>query len=169
MPKLLTRPVFRQVICKEDIVSIHDILTSTGFFYREEIEIGVDLALDRLKYGTESGYSFLFADVSGRVAGYTCFGEIPCTFGSFDLYWIAVHPDFQRKGIGEFLLYETEEIASKMGCRRIYIETSARDLYVPTQKFYKRCGYKKEAFLKDYYTPGDGKIVYVKALQISPE
>ena len=89
MPRLIPENVFRQVICKEDIVSIHDILTSTGFFYREEIEIGVDLALDRLDRGAESGYSFLFADVSGRVAGYTCFGEIPCTFGSFDLYWIA--------------------------------------------------------------------------------
>jgi len=140
MPGLFSEPVFRQIICKEDIVSIHDILTSTGFFYREEIEIGVDLALDRLERGTESGYSFLFVDVSGNLAGYTCFGEIPCTFGSFDLYWIAVHPEFQRKGIGEVLLKETEKVASKMGCRRIYIETSARDQYAPTQNFYKRCG-----------------------------
>jgi ribosomal protein S18 acetylase RimI-like enzyme len=164
MPGQVSKPHFRQVICKEDIASIHGILSSTGFFYREEIEIGVELALDRLERGPESGYSFLFADVSGRVAGYTCFGEIPCTFGSFDLYWIAVHPDFQRKGIGEFLLKETEKLAVNMGCRRIYIETSARELYAPTQKFYKRCGYRKEAFLKDYYTPGDGKIIYVKAL-----
>ena len=64
---------------------------------------------------------------------------------------------------------KTEKIASKMGCRRIYIETSARDQYVPTQAFYNRCGYEQEAFLKDYYTPGDGKIIYVKALETSPE
>ena len=164
MPMLNPEPHFRYDIYKEDIASIHEILTLTGFFYQEEIEIGVELALDRLENGSESGYSFLFADISGHVAGYTCFGEIPCTFGSFDLYWIAVHPEFQRKGIGESLLKETEKIASSIGCRRIYIETSSRGLYEPTQSFYKRCGYEQEAFLKDYYMPGDGKIIYVKAL-----
>jgi D-alanine-D-alanine ligase len=168
---LMLKPelVFRYDIQKEDITSIHEILTSTGFFYHEEIEIGVELALDSLENGTESGYSFLFADVNGNVAGYTCFGEIPCTFGSFDLYWIAVHPQYQRQGVGESLLKETEKIASEMGCKRLYIETSARDLYTPTQSFYKRCGYEHEAFLKDYYMPGDGKIIYVKALKNNPE
>jgi D-alanine-D-alanine ligase len=154
---------------KEDIASINEILTLTGFFYHEEIEIGVELALDRLENGSGSGYRFIFAEVSGRVAGYTCFGEIPCTFGSYDLYWIAVHPEFQRMGVGESLLKETEKTASAMGCRRIYIETSSRALYEPTQSFYSRCGYEQEAVLKDYYMPGDGKIIYVKALDPSRE
>ena len=42
------------------------------------------------------------------------------------------------------------------------IETSARELYRPTQRFYERCGYEAEARLKDFYAPGDSKIIYVK-------
>jgi ribosomal protein S18 acetylase RimI-like enzyme len=156
--------VFRSDIQKDDIAGIREILTSSGFFYHEEIEIGVELALDGLENGNESSYSFILADSGNNLAGYTCFGEIPCTFGSFDLYWIAVHPDFQRSGIGEKLLNKSEQAASQMGCRRLYIETSARELYRPTQKFYMHCNYVQEAFLEDYYADGDGKIIYVKKL-----
>lgn len=156
---------FRHEVNENDIPAIGKILSLTGFFYQEEIDIALELALDSLKYRNESSYHFIMADIKGRLAGYTCYGEIPCTFGSYDLYWIAVHPDFQRMGIGEKLLDETEKTALSMGCRRMYIETSARQLYEPTQKFYTNCRYEQEAFLKDYYNPGDGKLIYVKALR----
>jgi len=156
--------VFRNIISKDDVAGIRDILTSSGFFYHEEIEIGVELALDGLDNGSESSYSFILADAGNKLAGYTCFGEIPCTFGSFDLYWIAVHPDFQRFGIGRELLRRSEHAALEMGCRRIYIETSSRELYRPTQTFYLHCGYVQEAVLEDYYAENDGKIIYVKKL-----
>ena len=35
------------------------------------------------------------------VVGYACYGPIACTVASYDLYWIAVDPQFQRHGIGQ--------------------------------------------------------------------
>jgi hypothetical protein len=51
-----------------------------------------------------------------------------------------------------------------MGGRRIYIETSSRAQYEPTRGFYLKCGYRQETILEDFYAPGDGKVIYVKAL-----
>jgi hypothetical protein len=46
----------------------------------------------------------------------------------------------------------------------VYIETSSRPPYAPTRAFYERCGYELEVVLKEFYGPGDGKAIYVKAV-----
>ncbi|MCK9600792.1 MAG: GNAT family N-acetyltransferase, partial [Sphaerochaeta sp.] len=81
---------------------------------------------------------------------------------SYDLYWIAVDPAYQRQGIGGLLLQQTEAQIERRGGKRIYIETSSQSLYLPTRSFYTRHGYILEGQLKDYYAPGDDKLLYVK-------
>ena len=145
--------------------TVRGIVESTGFFTAEEIEVAVELVDAGLSGESISDYLFLFCeDVSGKVLGYTCYGRIPCTVGSFDLYWIAVHSDHQGLSIGKKLLVKTEEKIRNMGGVGVYIETSSRDLYKPSQRFYLNAGDHLEASLKDYYSPGDSKIIYVKHL-----
>jgi GNAT superfamily N-acetyltransferase len=138
---------------------------STGFFHPEEVLIAVELVEERLKKGEQSGYHFIFAEERpGHAVGYTCFGPTPGTRSSFDLYWIVVREDRQGRGIGKALLAQTEAAIVLSGGSRIYVETSSRDLYEPTRSFYLASGYHREAFLEDFYSPGDGKIIYVKKL-----
>lgn len=138
---------------------------ATGFFRADEVEVAAELVRERLEKGMASGYEFLFAeDASGEVMGYSCYGEIACTIGSYDLYWIVVDPQHQRKGLGRALVAETERRIAARGGRRIYIETSSLPQYAPTQGFYDSCGYIIEARLEDFYKPGDAKLVYVKAV-----
>lgn len=156
---------FRREVDAADGEAVRRIVDGTGFFYPDEVDMAVELVQARLETGEASGYLFLFGeDDAGRVAGYTCYGPIACTRGSYDLYWIAVDKTLQQQGIGRRLLAETEQAVRARGGRRIYIETSGRELYQPTQRFYERCGYVAEAHLADFYAPGDGKIIYVKAL-----
>jgi ribosomal protein S18 acetylase RimI-like enzyme len=149
---------------EEDPGHVRQILESAGFFYPFEVDVAVELVDARLEGGIESGYHFLFAEADGRVIGYTCFGSIPCTAGSFDLYWIGVHDDYRGRGIGRILLGESEERIAAMSGRAVYIETASRAQYLPTREFYLRCGYIIEAILKDYYAPGDDKVIFVKRL-----
>ena len=58
----------------------------------------------------------------------------------------------------------TEARIQKMKGQRIYVETSSREPYAPTHRFYQSCGYHQEGILKDFYAPGDDKIIYMKAL-----
>lgn len=141
---------------------VREIVSSTGFFLPHEIPVAVELVDERIEKGEESGYFFVFADFNGKPVSYACYGPIPCTIGSYDLYWIATHNDFRGKGIGKLVLNAVEVEVSKMLGRRVYIETSSKPLYEPTRQFYLQNGYKVEAVLKDYYDIGDDKVMFSK-------
>jgi ribosomal protein S18 acetylase RimI-like enzyme len=156
--------IFREDVNPADTEHVRAIVRSTGFFSPAEVEIAVELATERLVKGLESGYHFLFAEQAERVVGYSCFGPIPGTQESFDLYWIAVHSDCRGMGIGKQLIIESEAAIQRLGGRRIYVETSSRDQYQPTRAFYLACDYAQEALLKDFYAPGDSKVIYIKVV-----
>jgi GNAT superfamily N-acetyltransferase len=155
---------FRYEINASDPQHIRDITESTGVFSPVEIDIAVELAEERLAKGPASGYHFIFAERDGKVLGYTCYGPIALTVGSYDLFWIAVDKSTQGLGLGRTLLEKSEQIVRREGGRRIYIETSTRPPYAPTRAFYQRSGYRLEVVLEEFYGPGDGKAIYVKAV-----
>lgn len=162
MTEPLTELFFRSNLLADDPEKIYAAVSSTGFFNPEEIAIAAELAEETLIQGTESGYDFLIAELERNFAGYCCFGRIPCTINSYDLYWIVVDPSFQRRGIGRLLLAETESVIKTKGGCRIFIETSSKPRYNPTRKFYLRSGYIEEALLNDFYGPDDHKLIYSK-------
>lgn len=156
---------FRHSVEPVDCEIVRQLAESTGFFRADEVQIAVELVMERIRDGQISTYQFLFAQVDGQTVGYTCFGEIPCTIGSYDLYWIVVDSRWQGQGFGQRLIRESEAAIAAQGGRRIYIETSGTERYEPTRTFYKRCGYALAAELADFYSPGDNKLIYVKALE----
>jgi ribosomal protein S18 acetylase RimI-like enzyme len=162
MPDVLDRPTLRNDVRPADMTSVRAIVERTGFFRPDEVDVAVELVEERLSKGLGSGYHFVFAELSGQVVGYTCYGPIACTVGSFDLYWIAVDPAHQGHGIGQILLSAAEEQIAGSGGRRIYIDTSGMAKYEPTRSFYERSGFRCEARLVDFYAPGDDRIVYGK-------
>lgn len=156
---------YREQARHSDILSIEQVVTSSGFFREAEVKIAVELVRESLIQGPEqSGYHFLFAEAADEVAGYTCYGPIPATENSYDLYWIAVANRWRGLGLGRQLLAATERLIAARQGRRVYIETSSRRQYRPTRKFYEACGYRLEAVLQQYYSAGDDKMVYLKRL-----
>jgi GNAT superfamily N-acetyltransferase len=153
----------RDTVQPGDLTVVRDLVASTGFFTAAEVDVAVELVQERLARGECSGYFFLFVELAGRTVGYACYGPIACTVGSYDLYWIVVDQTLRHRGLGRYLLEATEARIAQAGGRRVYIETSGRALYEPTQAFYERCGYLREATLHDFYAPGDPKIVYSRA------
>jgi len=160
----LSEVTFRQEPKLSDADGIRTITASSGYFNKEEIDVAVELVEERLSKGPESGYEFLFADVDGKLVGYTCFGRIPCTQSSYDLYWIAVDESFRNRGLGRKLIARTEVIAREMGCKRLYVETSSRPIYDSTNAFYRNTDYVVDARHEHFYAENDAKIVYVKVL-----
>ena len=152
--------IFRYEPTMKDIDNVRDIITSTNFFQDHEIPVAVELVEERLEKGLESGYHFIFASIVGKTIAYACYGEIPCTKGSYDLYWIVTHNDYRGKGIGKELMAEVERQIKGIGGRVIYIETSSKAHYEPTRKFYENYGCVTEAVLKDFYDQGDHKYIY---------
>ena len=149
---------------RQDRAPLEAMLHATGFFNPQEIEVAMELVDDRLAHGEKSHYRFLVLEEGGAVLGYACWGPIPGTLASADLYWIAVDPSKQGRGLGRSLLEASEAGMCHEGRLRVYLETSTRPQYQPTRAFYLRCGYHIAAELPDFYAPGDGKAIFLKVL-----
>jgi GNAT superfamily N-acetyltransferase len=148
----------------DDVEKVREIIHSSGFFLEHEIPVALELVEEAVDKGLNSDYLFVFAMDGERTIAYACYGTIACTKNSYDLYWIATHDDYRGKGVGSLILKETEKKVKSMGGRVLYIETSSKPLYIPTQGFYEKHGYFKEAVLKDFYDINDDKIIYSKHL-----
>ncbi len=156
--------VWRDEVRPGDAEIVRRLCESSGFFSAEEIDMAVELIEERMAKGAASGYHFLFAQYGETVHGYACYGPIPGTESSWDLYWIAVEEEKRGHGLGRKVQVEVERRTALFGGKRIYIWTSSRDQYHPTRRFYERMGYTREATLRDYYKPGEHLIIYVKPL-----
>jgi len=155
-------------IAPGDRSRIHEIVTATGNFSDQEIAIAMELVNEALDKGEESGYIVIVAEMPGDpaiVEGYACYGPTPLTEGVFDLYWIAVNPDAQGRGIGRQLLKYVEDDIRLRGGRMVLIETSSRDEYGPTIAFYHRAKYDVSACIKNFYRVGDDKLIFSKDLK----
>jgi ribosomal protein S18 acetylase RimI-like enzyme len=162
---------WREQVCDSDRHAVRQLVTATGFFSPAEQDIAVELVDDALTQGEAAGYEFVFADSDDRLGmlrGYACFGPIPSRPGAYDLYWIAVAPSGQRHGLGRQLIAEAERRAVSGGAVSMFIDTSGREQYLPTRAFYERMGYRIHEVVRDFYSPGDDKVVYRKQLRATP-
>lgn len=98
------------------------------------------------------------------IQGYVCFGATPLADGVFDLYWIAVDPKQQGQGFGQLLLRFVENEVRRQRGRMLLIETSSKETYAPTLRFYQRSGYDEISRIKDFYRIEDDKVVFCKKL-----
>jgi ribosomal protein S18 acetylase RimI-like enzyme len=148
--------------------SIRRILLQTQAFRDDEIDVAIELIDDSLsKNGAlaPDDYHIHVAVENETVLGYVCFGKTPMTLSTFDLYWIAVSPQAQGKGVGKTLFDFTCERVAEMQGKLIVIETASQPKYEPTQKFYERIGCDLEARIKNFYSVGDDKLIYTKHLE----
>jgi ribosomal protein S18 acetylase RimI-like enzyme len=152
-------------ILAEDIKGIEKILKSSGFFYDFEIEIALGLALDSAGIGSEeSGYCWMkILNVDGLV-GFANYVKNSFSVHSWELYWIAVDQNSRNMNLGSTLLGAVEDDIRNSGGKILWLDTSGRSLYAPTESFYRNNGYKLAASLPDFYAPGDPKQVYFKIL-----
>lgn len=157
--------VWRRDVTPSDAAEIASLVRATGYFTSDEAQIASELVSERLAKGAASGYEFIIAEQAGRIAGYACFGKIDGTEAAFDLYWIAVDPALQGRGLGREILRRAEGCMQAMGATHVYVDTSSSETYNATRAFYTAMGYDEKARLDDFYRNGDGKVIFVSNLR----
>jgi len=148
-----------------DREQILHILELTKVFSPEELEIARELIDTVLTKPGQQDYRIDAYDEDGTVLGYTCIGPTPGTVGTFDLYWIAVHPALHGGGVGGALNAHVERTVRSLGGRLLIAETSSRPEYEATRAFYRGRRYLELARIPAYYRPGDDLVVFGKYLQ----
>lgn len=144
--------------------ALEDLLRAAEVFREDEVAVALELVDAVLYRPDHPDYAFAVAEADGETAGYACWGPTPCTLGTFDLYWIAVHPRRQGQGIAGRLLRAAETDMAARDGRLSVIETSSLPRYEPARRFYLRSGYEEAARLQDFYAPGDDKVLFLKRL-----
>lgn len=132
-------------------------------FTDEEKEIAREVIDDSL-FGRDDYRILLTLAASGQPIAFICYGPIPMTERSFDLYWIATAPAYARRGLASDLVRAMEAELGKTRRAVIYIDTSATDGYDRARSFYEKNGFQVAARLRDFYKTGDDKVIYRKEL-----
>ena len=148
-----------------DSQSILRLVQATAVFNDEEILCVDEIWNEYVSLGAEkSGYNVIVYRDQNHVLGFACYGAHPLTIGTFDLYWIAVDPKAQGRGIGQDLIAATEQGVIDRHGRKLVIETSSTPAYAPARRLYEHCEYVLEASLHDFYAEGDDLLIYSKSL-----
>jgi ribosomal protein S18 acetylase RimI-like enzyme len=136
------------------------ILERCGVFRRDEIEVGREVLEAAIKQGPDGDYQVVVAHAEERQVGWACYGLVPLTDATYDLYWIAVDPGVQSQGIGRTLIDHILRDLKKAEARWLLAETSAGEAYAPTRQFYLRTGFQLLSSIPDFYRTGDGRLIF---------
>lgn len=146
----------------KDRDAIEKILKDTNNFKDFEIQVAMELIDTYLNDENQNDYHIFVDEENNELKGYVCIGPRPMTKGTWDLYWIAVNPLVQSKGVGSGLITFSESYIKEKGGRLIWIETSGKESYEKERKFYLKNGYKIITEVKDFYDMGDSLVVFGK-------
>lgn len=101
------------------------------------------------------------------VLGAAYYAPEPFADRVWNLYFIAVRPDRLGSGVGSVLLAAVEKTLRSRGedvARVLLVETSGTDSYANARAFYSARRFHEEARIRDFYGPGDDKVVFWKSL-----
>ncbi len=153
-------------LVEKDRGRLLSMLVKTHSFTSKEIGVAMELIDNVLKDPVQKDYRiYCIVDDQDQIMGYVCYGPTPMTQGTFDLYWIAVDPDFQGKGMGSRLLDFLEKMVKELKGRILLADTSSVPQYEKTKSFYLKNGFQEVARIPDYYHPGNDRITFCKRLE----
>ncbi len=146
----------------DDAKVIEEILSSAPNFSSEEISVAMELVNIAATNPIQKDYNLFVYEEDGMILGYHCTGKRPLTDGVYDLYWIVTNSNYEKKGIGKRLLEHAESFVNENNGRWLLAETSSKDSYSAIRNFYMRNNYSIISEINDFYSKGDGMIVFGK-------
>lgn len=147
----------------DDTDALLAIAEASGLFQPHEVEAVGGMLAAHFAGDLGPDHHWLTDDDDG-LAAVAYYAPEPFADGVWNLYMLAVHPDRQGGGRGAALVRHVEGELAAGGARVLLIETSGTDAFERQRAFYRRLGYAEEARIRDYYGPGDDKVVFWKSL-----
>lgn len=107
---------------------------------------------------------WLTCEHHGEAIGFCYAVPEEMTDGTWNMLAIGVLPAMQGKGVGRAIVSQLEKELRSQGQRILIADTSGTDEFANSREFYRHSGYTQEARIRDFWAPGDDKIVFWKKL-----
>ena len=141
-----------------DQATVEELATTTGMFAPGEWQ-----APD-LKNISGDHRWIVATNSENEVVGAAYFAPEQVSHSLWNTYFLAVNKDSHRQGIGRIIMNHIENLARSEGINTLIVETSSLESFSQARSFYVALGYVREAEIRDYYAPGENKIVFWKSL-----
>lgn len=156
-----------RTVTAADMTGLSTLFVASGLFGPDELAEVSSMVTAYLDGNLGSDHFWVVDDGDGTLAGplaVAYYAPERMTDGTWNLYLIAVHPDHQGQGRGAKLLHSIEQTLAARGERILLVETSGLPSFARTRAFYRKCGYEEEARIREFYSAGQDKIIFRKAL-----
>ncbi|MDR3011695.1 MAG: ribosomal protein S18-alanine N-acetyltransferase [Chitinispirillales bacterium] len=91
---------------------------------------------------------------NGKIIGFACIASI---LEEIQINNIAIHPDYQGRGLGPMLINHALAKAAAEGASHAYLEV--RESNIPAIKAYEKCGFTSYGVRKRYYRDGENAVL----------
>ena len=144
---------------REDLASVGLVLDSTELFPSSMLNEMAEPFLSG-----NAPHLWLVAVIEGRAFGFAYCEPERMTEGTYNLLAIAVSTDRQRSGIGAALIRHVENDVRERNGLLLLVETSTDLDQDGAREFYLKDGFTEEARIRDFYAPGQTKVVFWKKI-----
>lgn len=147
---------------KDDLDYLIDVINSTELFPGELL---IDMTEPYFQF-EDTEDIWIVEELDGVPIAVAYCAPERMTEGSYNLYLIAVHKNYQGRGIGKKLMEHVEDLLAGKNARILLVETSGLPEFEATRAFYIGLKYTKEAVIREFYKEGDDKVVFWKKLTL---
>lgn len=147
----------------DDTNALLALAEATGLFETNQIEELAQMLIEHLGDKADSKGVWL-THYDREPVGVAYVAPERMTEGTWNLYLIAIHPNWQRQGRGALLLGYVERMLAENGERVLLVETSGLEEFEYVRAFYRKNGYEEEARIREFYKAGEDKIIFRKVL-----
>lgn len=151
---------------ESDETSLKELAVINNLFGVDELDDFVTAFHGALTGELEGHQWYVMVDPDDRAIAAAYLAPEPFADRLWNLYFLAVDPRIHGRGAGSRLIEHVEDVLRGAGeeARVLIVETSSTDDYTSARAFYRARGFDEEARIRDFYGPGDNKVVFWKAL-----
>lgn len=141
-------------LTKQDLSEFTALIHLFNLVFEEESKIGSDANLRKLL--NNKSFSALVALEQDKIVGGLTAYELPMYYSNRSeifLYDLAIHPKYQRMGIGKSLLQRLKEYCAGNGIKEFFVMANEEDEHAI--EFYHATGGKAERVVNFVYETGE--------------
>lgn len=152
---------------ESDETSVKELAFINNMFGADELDDFVTAFRGALAGELEGHQWYVMVDPDDHIVAAAYLAPEPFADRLWNLHFLAVDPRLHGGGAGSRLIEHVEAVLRGVGeaaARVLIVETSSTKEYTSAREFYRARGFDEEARIRDFYGPGDSKVIFWKAL-----